>query len=332
MISSAISHPNKAIVIYWGNDDDGLNLPTRTSLSMTLCGINRELNYAVTLKPVKDADRDKVFVDGQEDKGEIFDDIVRHLDAMRQYTGFRARLVVATKKTFPIGSGLAGSAAAASALAEAFAALVDNELDRRKISILARKGSGSAARSVLGGFVKLMHGSDDQSFAVQLWDEKHWDLRDIIAVVDPGRKKVKSRDGMRLSTQTCPVKIYSGFVKIAEAHVKDAGEAIASRNLERLGQVYEDDNLFFRRVCMNTEPQLEYWSNSTRDVFSSVAELQKEGVPVFAGTDAGPNVHILVEPKHVKKVIENVKIINGVREVIHAMPGAGSHRSEENLL
>ncbi|HEX2014449.1 MAG TPA: diphosphomevalonate decarboxylase, partial [Nitrososphaera sp.] len=303
MQSTAISHPNKAIVIYWGNEDVELNTPTRTSLSMTLVGVSRKLDYTVSLKTEKNLERDKVIVDGKEDKGEIFDHFVRHLDSMRAYTRFKEKLLVTTSKTFPVGSGLAGSAAAASATAEAFAGLIRGGLDRKKISIMARRGSGSAARSVLGGFVKLQRGSDAQSTAVQLWDEKHWDLRDIIVVVDAGQKKVKSRVGMALSTRTCPEKLYAQFVAIADPHVKAAGKAIASKSLQTLGSIYEEDNLFFRRVCMNTVPSLDYWSQATHDVFREVEELRQDSVPVFAGTDAGPNVHVLVEPKNLRKVV-----------------------------
>jgi len=332
MISTAISHPNKAIVIYWGNEDDRLNIPSRVSLSITLHGINHKLDYTVTLKTSKDADRDKVIIDGREDKGEIYSSFVRHLDSMRAYTRLKDRLVVATKKTFPVGSGLAGSAAAASALAEAFAGICHDHMDKQKISRLARRGSGSAARSVFGGFVKLQKGDDDQSFAVQLWDEVHWDLRDVIGVVDSGPKKVSSRDGMRLSKRTCPAKMYSEFVEIAEEHLKKAGDATASRELEALGRAYEDDNLFFRKVCMNTTPPLDYWSAATLDVFDEVKALRMEGIPAFAGTDAGPNVHILVEPKNAGKVIKRIQGMEGVKGVIHSRPGEGSHRVEKHLL
>jgi diphosphomevalonate decarboxylase len=331
MLSSAASHPNKAIVIYWGNDNDELNIPSRTSLSMTLEGINRELTYTVTLKTSSDLDRDKVIIDGREDKGEIHQDVARHLDAMRERAKFKDKLIVATRSTFPIGSGLAGSAAASSAIAEAFGGLVGNH-DKKQISLMARRGSGSAARSVFGGFVKLEKGPDDQSFAVQLWDEKHWDIRDAIAVVDPGPKKIRSRDGMRMSTQTCPRNIYSEFVDIAQTHVSNASDAIALRDLHKLGAVYEADNMLFRRVCMNTRPALDYWSAATERVFSAVADLQSEGLPVFAGTDAGPNVHILTNTKNVEKVINKIEQIHEIKEVIHAMPGAGSHLTNNHVL
>ena len=299
---------------------------------MTLRGVNRPLDYTVTLKTSKDAKRDRVIIDGTEEKGEIFDDFVRHLDAMRRYTGFKERLVVATKKTFPIGSGLAGSAAASSALAEAFAGLIDGGMGKKDISIMARRGSGSAARSVFGGFVKLQTGTDKESFAVQLQDEKHWDLCDVIAVVDPGMKKVKSREGMRRTTLTCPKDIYANFVGIAEKHAGKAGQAIAALDLQMLGDIYESDNLLFRQVCMRTLPPLDYWSGVTEHVFAAITQLRREGVLAFAGTDAGPNVHVLTASRDAGKVIQKVREVAGVNEVIHSIPGEGSRRLKKHLL
>jgi diphosphomevalonate decarboxylase len=330
LISTAVSHPNKAIVIYWGNSDDELNIPSRVSLSMTLQGVERPLDYTATLQ-TSGLDRDRVIIDGIEDKGQIYSDIVRHLDSMRKLTGFRHKLVVSTKTTFPIGSGLAGSAAAASAIAEAFAGLITPRPDKKKISMLARRGSGSAARSVFGGFVKLPTGTDEQAAAVQLYEENHWDLRDVIAVVDPGLKKIKSRDGMRMTTRTCPAEIYNGFVSASDAHSADAGDAIESRNLQKLGEVYEFDNAFFREVCMNTDPVLDYWSKSTAEVFNAVTELRSEGLSIFAGTDAGPNVHILCEARDTSKLIGALSKLQSVRKVIHAKPGGSSAPSEIHL-
>jgi diphosphomevalonate decarboxylase len=251
---------------------------------------------------------------------------------MRKLTRFKKKLIVNTKTTFPIGSGLAGSAAAASALAEAFAGLLVGDADKKKISIMARRGSGSAARSVFGGFVKLQTGTDEDAFAMQLFDEKHWDLRDVIAVVDPGQKKIKSRDGMRLSTKTCPPEIYSNFVAAAEGHVNEAEAAIKAKNLQGLGQAYEFDNAFFREVCLNTEPALDYWTKATADVFNTVSELRSDGLEIFAGTDAGPNVHVFCEPADASKLVVSLHKIAGVQEIIHARPGGPSIRSDHHLV
>jgi diphosphomevalonate decarboxylase len=332
MIKTALSHPNKALVIYWGNENDTLRMPTRSSLSVTLQGINYPLDYTVTLRTIRSSERDKVIIDGIEDKGEIRSHFIYHLNAMRRYTGFKEKLEVTTKKSFPVGTGLAGSAASASALAEAFAGLVGKTSDTRWKSIMARRGSGSASRSVFGGFVMWQKGNtDDSSYAKQLFNENHWDVRNIIAMVSSNPKKIKSIEGMKLSKMTCPEQFYSEFVSIADPHIQQISEALSARDIAKLGPLYEKENYLFRQVCLMTMPPLDYWTNVTEDIFKKVEILRNEGIPVYAGTDAGPNVHILTVPRHVERVIRTIQEVGGILDIIHCRVGEGSHLIEEHL-
>ena len=332
MIRTALSHPNKALVIYWGNEDDTLRIPTRSSLSITLQGINQPLDYIVSLRTVGSSERDKVIIDGIEDKGDIYSHFVHHLNAMRSYTGFKDKVEVTTRKSFPVGTGLAGSAASASALAEAFAGLIGKTSDRRLKSIMARRGSGSASRSVFGGFVKWQKGnSDDSSYAKQLFNENQWDLRDLIAMVSSNPKKIKSIEGMKLSKKTCPEQIYSGFVSAADPHIEQISAALSARDIAKLGASYEEENYLFRQVCLKTTPPLDYWMKGTHDILEKVANLRKDGIPAYAGTDAGPNVHIFTAPKHVERVIRTIQTVQGVLEIIHCRVGEGSHLIQEHL-
>ena len=332
MIKTALSHPNKALVIYWGNEDNTLRIPTRSSMSITLQGINHPLDYIVRLKTVQSADRDRIFIDGTEDMGEIRTQFVRHLELMRTYTGFKEKIEVSTTKTFPVGSGLAGSAASASAMAEAFASLVGKNANRKLVSIMARLGSGSASRSVFGGSVVWHKGnSDASSYAEQLFDENHWDIRNVIALVSSDPKKVRSVDGMNLSKKTCPELLYSVFTNVSSDHIGQASYAMATRDIEKLGTIYEKENALFRQVCLKTTPRLDYWAKATYDVFEKVVNLRNDRIPAYAGTDAGPNVHILTLPKHVEQVTRVIGEVEGVREIIHCRVGEGSHLIQQDL-
>jgi diphosphomevalonate decarboxylase len=332
MIKTALSHPNKALVIYWGNEDDTLRIPTRSSLSITLQGINQPLDYIVSLRTMGSSERDKVIIDGIEDKGDVYSHFVYHLNAMRRYTGFKEKVEVTTRKSFPVGTGLAGSAASASALAEAFAGLIGKTADTRLKSIMARRGSGSASRSVFGGFVMWQKGnSDDSSYAKQLFSENHWDLRNIIAMVSSNPKKIKSIEGMKLSKKTCPEQIYSGFVSAADPHIEQISAALSARDIAKLGASYEEENYLFRQVCLETMPSLDYWMKMTVDIINRVVNLRNDGIPAYAGTDAGPNVHIFTEPKHVQRVIRTIQEVQGVLKIIHSRVGDGSHLIQEHL-
>jgi diphosphomevalonate decarboxylase len=333
MIKTALSHPNKALVIYWGNENDTLRIPTRSSLSVTLQGINHPLDYIVSLRTIQSSERDKVIIDGIEDKGEIHSHFVHHLDAMRRYTGFKEKVQVATTKSFPVGSGLAGSAASASALAEAFAGLIGKTGDTRLKSIMARRGSGSASRSVYGGFVMWQKGnSDESSYSKQLFNEHHWDLRNIIAIVSYNPKKVKSIEGMKLSKETCPERLYSDFVSAANQHIEQISTALSARDIAKLGELYEKENYLFRQVCIKTIPPLDYWNKATHNILDEVANLRYDSIPAYAGTDAGPNVHIFTVPKHVERVIRTIQEVQGVQNIIHCRVGEGSHMIEEHLI
>ena len=332
-MKTALSHPNKALVIYWGNENDTLRTPSRPSLSVTLQGINHRLDYIVSLRTIESSQRDKVIIDGIEDKGEICNHFIYHLNAMRGYTGFKDKLEVATRKSFPVGSGLAGSAASASALAEAFAGLIGKTADTRLKSIMARRGSGSASRSVFGGFVMWQKGnSDESSYAEQLFDENHWDLRNVIAMVSSNPKKIRSIEGMKLSKKTCPEEFYSDFVSVAKDHIEQISTAVLERDIARLGVLYEKENYLFRQVCLRTTPPLDYWTKVTDSVLNKVANLRNDGVPAYAGTDAGPNVHVFTAPKHVERVIRTIQEVEGILDVIHCRVGKGSHLIEEHLI
>jgi diphosphomevalonate decarboxylase len=332
LIKTALSHPNKALVIYWGNENDTLRIPTRSSLSVTLEGINHPLDYIVSLKTIESSERDKVIIDGIEDKGEIRSHFICHLSAMRNYTGFKERLEVTTRKSFPVGSGLAGSAASASALAEAFAGLIGKTEDTKLKSIMARRGSGSASRSVFGGFVIWQKGNtDDTSYAKQLFNEDHWDLRNIIAIVSSSPKKIRSIDGMKLSKKTCPEQFYSEFVSVANHHIEQISKAVLERDISRLGLLYEKENSLFREVCLRTAPPLDYWTKVTDNILDKVASLRDDGVPAYAGTDAGPNVHVFTPSKHVERVIRTIQGTEGILDIIHCRVGKGCHLIEEHL-
>lgn len=333
MLKSAVSHPNKALVIYWGNENDMLRTPTRSSLSVTLQGINHPLDYIVSLRTIGASERDKIIIDGIEDKGEIRSHFIYHLNAMRRYTGFKEKLEVTTRTSFPVGSGLAGSAASASALAEAFAGLIGKTEDTRLKSIMARRGSGSASRSVFGGFVMWQKGnSDDSSYATQLFNENHWDLRNVIVMVSSTPKKIRSIEGMKLSKRTCPAEIYSEFVSVANHHIEGISTAVLERDIGKLGALYEKENYLFRQVCLKTTPPLDYWTKVTDNILNKVANLRNDGVPAYAGTDAGPNVHVFTQPNYVERVIRTIQEAEGILDIIHCRVGKGSHLIEEHLI
>jgi diphosphomevalonate decarboxylase len=173
---------------------------------------------------------------------------------------------------------------------------------------------------------------DESSYSKQLFNENHWDLRNVIAMVSSSPKKIRSIEGMKLSKKTCPKDFYSDFVNIANHHINKITKALLARNIGTLGALYEKENYLFRQVCLKTTPSLDYWTKVTEIILYKVANLRNDGVPAYAGTDAGPNVHIFTVPKNVERVIRTIREVDGVLDIIHCGVGEGSHLIHDDVI
>jgi diphosphomevalonate decarboxylase len=164
--ATAIAHPNIALVKYWGKRDEALILPHTGSLSMTLEGVS-----ATTTVEFSDRVDDVAQIDGRRLEGEELARIVRTLDEVRARAGITKKARVVSKTDFPKAAGLASSAAGGAALAGAAAWAAGLALDARDLSVLARRNSGSACRSVEGGFCEWLRGEAEDgsdSYGVQV--------------------------------------------------------------------------------------------------------------------------------------------------------------------
>jgi diphosphomevalonate decarboxylase len=145
-------------------------------------------------------------------------------------------------------------------------------------------------------------------------------------------KKIRSIEGMKLSKRTCPAEIYSEFVSVANHHIEGISTAVLERDIGKLGAFYEKENYLFRQVCLKTTPPLDYWTKVTDNILNKVANLRNDGVPAYAGTDAGPNVHVFTQPNYVERVIRTIQEAEGILDIIHCRVGKGSHLIEEHLI
>ena len=191
---TAKAHPNLALVKYWGNADDGLNIPANSSISVNLDGATTTTTVAFLANRQSDA----VAIDGRAADLAAYDRVVRHLDRVRRLARISHCAVVESHNDFPASAGIASSASAFAALSLAASRAAGLDLDERQLSVLARKGSGSACRSIPDGFVEWVAGSDDEtSYARQIAPPGHWDLRVVTVIFDGGAKDVSSSQGHR---------------------------------------------------------------------------------------------------------------------------------------
>lgn len=282
--ATARAHPNIALVKYWGKADTALNLPATGSLSMTL----DVFPTTTTVTPAPGAAADEVVLNGVVHDGVVRDRVARFLDVVRERAGARTAARVESVNTVPSAAGLASSASGFAALAAAASAAYGLDLDRTALSRLARRGSGSAARSVIPGFAVWHAGDDATSFAEPV---ETLDLAMVVVVVDDHEKTVPSREAMRRTALTSP--FYPAWISSTEDSLAAALDACRTGDVERLGRITEVNALRMHAVIQSCDPPVRYLSPTSVALFDLAASLRADGVPAYATADAGPNVVLL---------------------------------------
>ncbi len=316
----ALAHANFALVKYWGKRETALNLPDVGSISITLDALWSETR--VRLEP--DLEADRVDLEGQSDpRGEAR--VVAMLERFRQISGQRRHAWVESRNNFPTGAGLASSASGFAALVTACDRAWNLDLSKSRLSGLARIGSGSAARSIFGGFVEMHRGSTEDgsdAIATQLLKASAWPLQVVIAVSDRSRKPVGSTEGMQLTARTSP--FYRAWIDHQPADLDLARSAIMARDFCALASVAEASALTMHGLAMSARPGLLYFNASTIECLHRVRALRAEGVPVFFTVDAGPQVKAICAPESVEQVASTLADVVGVGEIIRAGLGPGA--------
>jgi diphosphomevalonate decarboxylase len=320
--ATARAHPNIAFVKYWGKRDARLNLPAAGSLSLTLAGAS-----TLTTVSFGETERDELHLDGRPAAASELAKAAPILDRVRALSGSRAPVRVASENDFPTGAGLASSASGLAALALAATRAAGLDLSSVELSALARLGSGSACRSVFGGFVEWLPGAaadGHDSHGVPLFGVDHWDLRCLVAIVSEERKRVGSTLGMKATAESSPY--HRPFLDGVPADLAEARHAIAARDIDRLGRVAERSCLRMHAAMMAADPPLLYLGPGSLAVMERVRSLRAEGVPLFFTADAGPNVKVFCEPEAVPWVREALEDLGApVRRILDARPGPGAH-------
>jgi diphosphomevalonate decarboxylase len=306
--ATAIAHPNIALVKYWGKRDVALNLPATPSLSLTLGRFQTQtaVDWGV--------ERDRFIVDDIEQTGARADRIARFLDVV---VVDRPPVAVVSASNFPVAAGLASSSSAFAALALAATRAAGIELGAAALSALARRGSGSASRSLFGGFALWHRGEaadGADSHAVPLAPADHWDLRIIAAVVDSGPKSIGSTQGMIRSQQTSPH--YADFVESAPALVDRARRAVLDRDLATLIEVMERSTTKMHQVFASTHPPLAYVRPLSRLVIERVERIRSDGVLCGWTMDAGPNVKVLCATDDAEQVAAALRALVSRVEIL----------------
>jgi diphosphomevalonate decarboxylase len=327
-MATAIAPANIAFIKYWGMRDAAWTLPYNGSISVNLDACLTATS--VEFDPALNEDEVTLTLYQQEPQtasGQARERVVAHLERMRALAGIETRARVRSANNFPADAGIASSAAAFAALTLATAGALGLHLDTRALSRLARQsGSGSASRSVPTGYVEWYNGDDESSYAESIAPPQHWDLADIVAVVDTSAKKIGSAANHRLAT-TSPY--FDVRLAGIQERLDGVRAAIVRRDLELLGAIIEADAVSMHVVCMTQVPPSFYWNAGTMAVIQAVRAWREEGLQAFFTIDAGPNVHVICAGHDSAQVHARLQALPEVQFTLLNRPGEGARLVDE---
>ncbi|RII13485.1 shikimate kinase [Streptomyces sp. YIM 130001] len=327
--ATAVAHPNIALIKYWGKSDEKLFLPRTSSLSMTLD------IFPTTTRVGLDAGarEDAVTFNGAAATGDALRRISAFLDLVRERAGVTHRAVVDTENAVPTGAGLASSASGFAALAVAAARAYGLDLDATALSRLARRGSGSASRSLFGGFA-VWHAGDHRRPAAEAdltsyaepVPARGIDPALVVAVVNAGPKDISSRAAMRHTVDTSP--LYEPWARSSRADLTTMHAALAQGDFTAVGEIAEHNALGMHATMLAARPAVRYLSPATLTVLDSVQQLRRDGIAAYATMDAGPNVKVLCPRADAATVASVVGEAAPACQVHVAGPGPGARLIE----
>ena len=303
---------------YWGKRDSKLNLPTNSSLSVTLSQADLKTHTTASCS-ASFTSPDTLLLNHypQDISNPRTQACLKSLRALRKdlveakdsnapkLSEFPLRIV--SENNFPTAAGLASSAAGFAALVRAIADLYQLPSSPEELSRIARQGSGSACRSLFGGYVawqagKAADGSD--SLAVPVQPTSHWPgMRAIILVASAKKKDVSSTAGMQATVATST--LFSARVdKVVPERMSKMTEAITKRDFQTFGELTMRDSNSFHATCADTWPPIFYMNDTSRAAVRLVEAINEaKGSTVCAYTfDAGPNAVVFYEDKNAEFV------------------------------
>ncbi len=312
-LATATATPNIAIIKYWGKRNDILKLPLNDSISVTL-DTTFSSNTSVEFSDKFEAD--SMTLDGTPANEKEMRNVKLVLDYLRKKAGISSHARIESTNNFPKGAGIASSASGYAALASAASAALGLKLKSSELSIAARLGSGSACRSVIGGFVQWKKGVNEDgsdSYAEQIADENHWpEFRIVTAIVSEEPKIIGSTEGMKRTAETSS--LYQQRQKTLPETTENAKRAILKKNHEELFRIAMAESNSLHAVMLDSWPPIMYMNDTSKKIMAKIHEMNEtKGSTIAAYSfDAGPNCHIFTLEKYSAEVADAIRQISGV--------------------
>lgn len=314
-IVKARAHTNIALIKYWGKKNTDIIIPMNNSFSLTLDHFytDTKVTYDEDLK------KDSFSLNGEEIESQ---NVFNFLDYVRQLSGKNGFVKVESINHVPTTAGLASSASAYAALAAASSRAFGLDLSRKDLSRLARRGSGSATRSIYGGFTEWIGGDNDlNSYAKPFQENVEWDIRMIAAVINSKPKKITSRSGMQTVVNTSP--FYGEWVKNANNSIPLIKKAILDKDFTTFGEISEENAMKMHALNLTAHPHFSYFEPQSIEIMQAVEQLRQDGIEAYYTMDAGPNVKIICEGKNSEVIQKALKIKFPEIELLESKPGKG---------
>ncbi|TMW61580.1 hypothetical protein Poli38472_012771 [Pythium oligandrum] len=312
-VATCSAPTNIATIKYWGKDSTALNTPLNSSVSVTLHQDDLRTKTTIAASPAFATTH--LWLNGKEQSiNARVQAVLREMKALaHKQHGEQAlhswHLRIVSENSFPTAAGLASSAAGYACLVATLAELYKvKDESPGQLSSIARQGSGSACRSLDGGFVRWQKGVNadgSDSLAVRVADEHHWPaLRAIICVVNDREKDTSSTSGMKTSKETSTL-LQHRVASVVDGRLEQIEAAYQARDFATFGELTMRDSNQFHAVCLDTYPPIFYMNEVSRKIIHIVHRFNTfHGAVRAAYTfDAGPNAVIFLEDKDVAAVL-----------------------------
>lgn len=318
------ANANIAVVKYWGKACKQLNIPIVSSLSITL----DKLGSLTSISETKN--EDVLFVNGVQQKEESLNRFKSFLDYFRDTFGIKTFFKVESKNNIPTKAGVASSSSAYASLAAGLNELANINLPNKELSLLARLGSASAARSIFPFAAGLYGGenlSHEEAFGFSVNSPSIKDLRLIIILVSEKEKKISSRKAM-IKSEESP--FFKTFVQESKKDFHDGLNALQNCDLESLGTIMEHSTLKMHSVLWTLKPALNYFTSQSLAFMERICLLREQYGPIaFFTLDAGPNVKVLCHKDALEKIIEFLELDKQSIKYLISSPGNGVEKIDD---
>ncbi|KRM22243.1 diphosphomevalonate decarboxylase [Latilactobacillus graminis] len=315
---TARAHTNIALVKYWGKQNPTLIIPYNSSLSMTLDHFYTD----TTVHFSTDLTADQIMFNHQPADAKTAKQMSQFLDLIRQRAHLPLFAAVETMNHVPNAAGLASSASGYAALAAAGARAAGLTLNKRDLSRLARRGSGSATRSIYGGFVEWQRGTNDiDSYAIPVQEFVDWDIQMIAIVLNDRPKSITSRTGMANTVATSPY--FSAWVKTAQAMIPEMKAAIVKKDINLVGRLAEQSAMQMHATTLSAVPPFTYFEPETLQAIKVVQTLRQQGVSCYYTMDAGPNVKVICTSRETPQILAALAPYFSPEQLLVAQSGPG---------